>query len=71
MMQYPASCKDCTNLEQRPENEYLLSLEQKKNNQTNNSNVSFVNSDTLEIKQISDWYISYINNCSKRNWGPM
>lgn len=35
MMQYPASCKDCTNLEQRPENEYLLSLEQKKTNQTN------------------------------------
>ena len=46
MMQYPASCKDYTNLEQRPENEYLLSLEQKKNKQTNNSNVSFVNSDT-------------------------
>ena len=35
MMLYPASCKDCTNLEQRPENEYLLSLEQKKNNRTN------------------------------------
>lgn len=75
MMPYPASCKDCTNLEQRPENEYLLSLEkEKKKQQQPNKQIKCVLHEFRYLRNKTNFRLVFpilinINN-SKRNWGP-